>query len=140
MRPRLAELCWGILLATSIHLDWHLARSGSHGSLSGHFAQHWVFALPIFALLAVGIWRRPQGEQWQAAAWIIGIGVLIGQVLEPLYEMLESGLSWRWLVQALRWTAFAEFLAAGLGTLVLLLAWRERTRPTDRATWHGSGD
>ena len=140
MKLRVADWGMAALLAAFIHGDWHLARPGPHGSLSGHFAQHWLVAIPIFAVLAVVISRRPQGERWRHTAWIIGLGVLIGQILEPVYEVLVDRLSWSWLLQALRWTAFAEFLAIGLSVLVLVLAWAEASSAGSAATWHRTGD
>jgi hypothetical protein len=118
----------GLVLGAVIHVDWHLARPGSHHELSFGLGWHWLLAAPAFlaVYLVARRWRpeRPLG----AALKIVLIGVLAGQVLEPLGEVLLSG-TWEWALHSHRWRAFGEFLAAGLATLLLLLILSQRKTP-----------
>ena len=118
MTSRTASMVSVVILAVAIHADWHLARGHDHGRLSGDVALHWVLALPVFAVLAALVSRGAANQRWHRSAWIVGGGVLVGQVLEPLTEWLTDGVTWRWMVNGPRWTAFAEFMAAGLLTFL----------------------
>ena len=113
----------GFLLAGAIHADWHLARPGHHTDLSGHWAQHWLLAIPVFALLANYLSRQPSQQRWRGSALLILAGAFLGQVLEPLSELW--GAPWSYAFSGIRWTAFAEFMAAGLLTLLVVMAWKE---------------
>ena len=113
-----------LLLAAAIHVDWHLARPGHHSDLSGHWAQHWLLGIPVFGLLALYESRRLGQYRWRSSAGLILVGAFLGQVLEPLSELFDA--PWGYAFSAIRWTAFAEFMAAGLLTFLVVMAWRER--------------
>ncbi len=102
-----------------IHLDWHLGRPGEH--LSFHFRYHWILALPAFAPLAWLTLRRFGRAAIPAAATILVIGVLLGQILEPLTEGPAA------LGNVRRWWIFVEFIAAGLVSYLLGLALAARS-------------
>lgn len=123
MTPRSARVLAALLLAAAIHVDWHLARPGHHSDLSGHWAQHWLLGIPVFALLALHESRWPSRYRWRSSAVLILVGVFLGQVLEPLSELF--GAPWSYAFSGIRWAAFAEFLAAGLLTFLVVMAWRE---------------
>jgi hypothetical protein len=113
-----------LLLAGAIHADWHLAREHEHGALSGAHPQHWLLGVLVFGLLGLFLSRRPAAERWRTSALVIAGGAVLGQIVEPLAEMISSGLSADWLVQGPRWTAFGEFFAAGLMAFLVTMAWR----------------
>jgi hypothetical protein len=123
VNPPVARVVAAVLLATAIHLDWHLARPGHHSELSGHWAQHWLWGIPVFALLARYLSRQPSEQRWRVSAAVILVGIFLGQVLEPLSELW--GAPWSYAFSGLRWTAFAEFLSAGLLTFLGVMAWKE---------------
>ncbi|HEV8600038.1 MAG TPA: hypothetical protein VGQ69_11805 [Gemmatimonadales bacterium] len=120
MKPRNARVLAAFLLAAAIHVDWHLARPGHHSELSGHWAQHWLLGIPVFALLALYETRLPSRDRWRSSAVLILVGVFLGQILEPLTELW--GAPWSYTFSAIRWTAFAEFMAAGLLTFLVVMA------------------
>jgi cell division protein FtsW (lipid II flippase) len=124
MRPRPAATLAALGLAVVVHLDWHLARPDQHDHLSGHWSQHWLLALPSFVVLAFYPATALPTERWRKSAVIILAGAFLGQILEPLSE-LALGASWSWIWGGIRWTAFAEFMAAGLLTFLFVMAWRE---------------
>jgi len=126
MRP-LARLGYAGLLAAAIHADWHLSRPGHHGRLSGDWPGHWIVAVPLFALIALLVSRQPAAARWREAAWVIVGGVVLGQLLEPLFEVLADGVGWSWMLLDIRWTAFAEFMAAGFVTFLLGMAWKSQS-------------
>ena len=122
MKPRESAVLWALALAVLIHLDWHLARSGD--AMSGHWSQHWLVAIPAFGALGLYLARK-SARPWATGAAIIAGAAFLGQLLEPLSE-LATGASWSWAWGRPRWMAFAEFMAAGLATLLPVLAWRVR--------------
>jgi hypothetical protein len=120
--------CVGVLaLAVVIHLDWHLGRPG-HDHLSFGLPWHWFLAIPTFVLVAWVAHRKWPGDAFRAAVRMTLWGLVVGQGLEPLGEMLLWPGS-EPFADMRRWRVFAEFIAAGLPTLVLSLLWfRSRAR------------
>jgi hypothetical protein len=96
-------------VAVAIHVDWHLARH-IHARLSFGWAWHWVVAIPIFALMTWAILRKSLDHALLRSAFVILLGVLLGQVAEPLWE--GDGA----IRDVERWRAFGGFMAAGLVT------------------------
>lgn len=111
-------VCFGALwLGIMTHIDWHLGRPG-HDHLSFHLSYHWLLALPAFLPLAWLAGTRWPNVAGRAGMRMILLGLLIGQVLEPLGEaLLGEGLEP--FTNTTRWRVFAEFLAAGLLTFFL---------------------
>ena len=121
MRPFLS-LPLSLLLGLSIHLDWHLARHEHDGRSLGWDA-HWLLAIPIFALAAWFIARRwpPPDNPWRPAALTVALGILLGQVIEPLAEIIHYHATLAEELEPARLTAFAEFTVTGLVTMGLML-------------------
>ena len=109
-----------------------MARAGPPDTrLSLGWPYHWLLGAVLFAAVAWFVAKRWPVDAWVASALNLTLGVIAGQVLEPLGETVYYGLPLGRLLNGERWTAFAEFMAAGLMTYVvvmpLLLAHR-RTR------------
>src|SRR5262245_5986923 len=96
-----------------IHVDWHLGRPG-HDHLSFGMPYHWLLAVLAFAPLPWLAVRRWPKSANAAPLLAILLGVVLGQGIEPLSEVL--------LYQAepftdpVRWRVFGEFKAAGVLT------------------------
>jgi hypothetical protein len=116
----------GLAVAAAIHLDWHLARHGAD-RMSFGFAWHWLIAIPVFAVLTWALTRRAGARALADSAWAIAIGVLLGQVVEPLAEGLTR------LTDPARWKPFLGFLAAGLTTW--LTTYRFLRRDATTRSW-----
>ena len=114
-----------VLIGVAVHADWHLARHGDR--LSGGLALHWLLAIPVFAFVAWYMHRRFAGSMI-AAAWTITLGLLLGQVVEPLTEVLFMGETWADVLAPERSSAFTLFLVVGIATFALVW-WLGRTRP-----------
>ena len=99
----------GLGIAVAIHVDWHLARH-IHAPLSFGWAWHWALAIPVFALMTWLITRKATDHALLRGGFAILVGVLLGQIAEPLWE---GGGAIR---DAERWRAVGEFLTAGLVT------------------------
>lgn len=114
-RVLLAALVIGVL----IHVDWHLGRppEDHHDRLSFGLSFHWLLGAAAFGVLP---WLFSRRE----ALHLILLGVLLGQGIEPVGEMLLYGS--QPFADALRWRVFAEFSAAGLVAYVLNETWRAR--------------
>ena len=131
---RRAHYCAGlaIALAAVIHIDWHLARPAHH-RLSLAWPNHWLFAAVAFAVVGCLIARGWPEAPVRAAAGIVGLGVLLGQGLEPVLEVLIYDGRLGYPSDPGRWGAFAVCLAAGLPALAItLVLCRPRVR-SDRA-------
>jgi hypothetical protein len=108
---------WLVLgLAFAIHVDWHLARPthGHHARLSFDCPQHWVFAIPVFALAAWIVWRRWPDRLLAASVANLGLAIVAAQVLEPLAEQVGYFHRVALGIEPLRWMAFFAFVATGL--------------------------
>ncbi len=127
---RSAEL-WlaAIAFAVLIHVDWHLGRHGS-GHLDGNFQYHWILGLLTGATLAwIGV-RRWVPRPGPAVAVVVSLGVVLGQVIEPLVEVATSGWDWEPVTSLARWRIFIEFMLATVAALLLLLVVHRRAEPS----------
>ena len=122
-------LIWvaALWLGSMIHLDWHLGRPG-HDHRSFDFAYHWLLALVAFLPLAWLARREWPGNAVKAAAWIVVLGILVGQGLEPLGETVFLGVGTQPFTYPTRWRIFAEFMGAGLVALLLSVPLLARRR------------
>jgi len=124
----LLSLPLALFLGLSIHLDWHLARHAHDGRSLG-WPAHWLVAIPVFALAAWLIARRWPDNPWRPAALTVALGILLGQVLEPLGEIIHFQATLADELEPARLTAFAVFTLTGIVTMGLtLLLLRRKTR------------
>ena len=127
MRPWLALVVVAVLLAGAAHVDWHLARSAHHGSLSGGWPAHWILALPTFALVAWYVHRAWPQRTRRASLSVISLAAFLAQVLEPLGE-LALGATLSWTFGAERLGAFVRYMSAGIVTYLVVLLALKRAR------------
>jgi ABC-type enterochelin transport system permease subunit len=116
-----------------IHLDWHLGRPG-HDHLSFGLSYHWLLAVCTFAPVPWLLVRRWPDVAARASALVLLLGVLFGQGIEPLSEVMLFDAEP--FTNAVRWRIFAEFMAAGIVVYVvsMVVALRQtRTRGLTRA-------
>ena len=117
MSPRFVlSLPLALLLGLFIHLDWHLARHEHDGRSLGWDA-HWLLAIPTFAFAAWRIARRWPDNPWRPAALSVALGILLGQVIEPLAEIIHYQATLAEELEPARLTAFAAFMVVGLVTM-----------------------
>jgi len=117
---RLISLPVALLIGLGIHLDWHLARPMDQ-RLSAHLSAHWILAIPLFAGVAWYFVRRwPVGGIWPGVL-TVAVGVLLGEIIEPLLEVL-AGDTLADAYEPLRVRAFITYLGAGIVTLGVTLA------------------
>jgi hypothetical protein len=112
-----------------IHLDWHFGRPG-HDHRSFNLTYHWLTALPTCVSLAWLALRRWPHSALSAGGLILGLGILLGQGLEPLGEVILFREGWEPFTDPVRWRIFAEFLAAGLISLLVGVAGIPRMGPS----------
>lgn len=110
-----SRLVWlsGLWIGVLIHVDWHLGRPG-HDHLSFGFSYHWFLAVLTFAPLPWLLVRRWPNSVARASALAIGLGVLMGQGIEPLSEVILFNAGMEPFTNAVRWRVFAEFMVAGI--------------------------
>ena len=109
-----------------IHVDWHAGRPG-HDHLSFDLPYHWLLAVLTFAPVPWLLVRRWPNAVLRASVLAIAFGVVIGQGIEPLSELLLFGAGTNPFRNSVRWRVFAEFMVAGLVTYMVsgILAFRE---------------
>lgn len=120
------EFLSGLGVATAIHIDWHLARH-LHARLSFGLAWHWVLAIPVFALMTWVITRKSLDHALLRGGFAILLGVLLGQIAEPLWEG-EGAVG-----NLDRWRAFGAFMTAGL--ITWLTTYRLIRRDDTTSSW-----
>ena len=110
-----------LFLAAVIHADYHIARPAIHHWSLGLW-WHWVSCIVVFALAGLYLaWRFP-ADRWRAAATNVTLGVITGQVIEPLVEGIPFGDGLGWDVTPDRWAAFGLCMAAGIPAVMVILA------------------
>lgn len=125
-----SPLVWiaALWVGVMIHVDWHLGRSG-HDHQSFNLSYHWLVAVPTFIPVVWLALRRWPTSAFPAGAVILLIGVMLGQGLEPLGETIHFNAGSEPFTNPQRWRIFAEFLGAGIITLVggiMIARWRHR--------------
>ena len=119
-----------LALATAVHVDWHLARP-THHRLSLGWSYHWLFAGAAFATVGWIIARQWPTASGRAAAWIVGLALLLAQGVEPLLEVALYEHRLGYPTDPGRWGVFALCVTAGVPALVLAL---RLCRPQRRRT------
>ena len=114
-------------LAVATHVDWPVGRP-SHHRLSLDSPYHWLLAIPTFALVAWGVARRWPASAASAGALNIAAGIVLGQILEPIGEVLVYGQSFARAWEAPRMALFGEFSAVGLLTYLVVMFFLGRSR------------
>jgi hypothetical protein len=107
-----------LLLAAAIHTDWHFARPAHH-RLSLDLSWHWLFAIPVFALAAWYVWTRRPARPVAVSLLVLGLGTLIGAVLEPVYEYWLGGATFDWAFGPERTRAAVAFVATGVAAYIV---------------------
>lgn len=132
---RKASVWFGALwIGLLLHLDWHLGRPG-HDHVSFDMQHHWLLAIPAFVPIAWLALRNWPAWAFRAGLIITALGVLLGQLVEPLGESLLYQSGMEPFSNGVRWRIFAQFLVAGLVVLYLSLLWLRRLeRQRDQAT------
>src|SRR3954449_2280686 len=115
---RLSISPWLVLpLLVAIHADWHAARPAlHHHRLSFGLEQHWLLAVPVFALAAAWVHRRWPARLLAASVANLGLAAILAQGLEPLGEQAWYFHRFALGVEPERWTAFLAFMAVGIAT------------------------
>jgi hypothetical protein len=122
MRRRTTSVILIILgLASAMHLDWHFARP-EHHRLSLGWSQHWLVAVPVFALVGWYVCRVWRDQLLVASVAVVAIAAFLAQVVEPLWELLVDGAPFEWAFGAPRLMAFATFTGVGIMALAATVA------------------
>ena len=109
-----------LILASAVHVDWHLARPAHH-RLSLAWPHHWIFAAAVFAAVGWLIARWWPETPGRAAAGIVGLALILAQVVEPVLEIAFYEHRVGYPSDPGRWAAFGVCIAAGLPALLATL-------------------
>ena len=118
---RLTSIAAVLAITVVIHVDFHLARPATHHWSFGLW-WHWVSCMVVFGAAGAYIARRWPAERWRATATNLVAGLIGGQVIEPLLENIPFGGGIAWHVSPERWNAFFLCAAAGIATMVAVVA------------------
>jgi len=112
-----SPLIWlsAVWIGALIHVDWHLGRPG-HDHLSFGMPYHWLLAILTFAPLPWLLMRRWHKSPYAASVVAIALGILLGQGIEPLSEVILFQAGAEPFTNPVRWRVFGEFMAAGIAT------------------------
>lgn len=116
----------GIILAATLHLDWHLARPyhEQHGlslNIGFDWQYHWIATALMFAIIALIISRRWPGENLVIAAGAFAIGVFGAQVIWPMVESIIFMGRLGFATEPGRWAAFGQTITAATPAYALAL-------------------
>ena len=123
----------GLLLATLIHLDWHMARPAHYhigGRLGLGWSLHWVCSALVFAIVGWFIARAWPESRWRVGAESFVIGVLLGQVIEPMLEVAQAYHRLGYPDEPQRIVAFGQTMLAGVPAYALALWLCAKRSPT----------
>lgn len=115
---RLGFVLLTLALTVVVHLDWHLGRPASLPYGFG-WSQHWMFAAASFAAVGWAIGRLWPERTARAAAWIVGLALIVAQVIEPAFEAWAVEGRLGLLIDANRWTSFGVCVAVGIPALAV---------------------
>ena len=112
-----SPLIWlsAVWIGALIHVDWHLGRPGPD-HLSFGMPYHWLLAILAFAPLPWLLMRRWPKSPYASSAVAIALGILLGQGIEPLSEVILFQAGAEPFTNPVRWRVFGEFMAAGIVT------------------------
>jgi hypothetical protein len=100
-----------LALAVVVHVDWHFARP-LHHRLSLGWPLHWTICLVAFGAAGWYLAGRHPRAPWAAAA-LNGVAALfVGQIVEPILESALYDWQLAFDVEAERWIAFGQCVAA----------------------------
>lgn len=125
-----SPLAWlaALWIAILIHVDWHLGRPG-HDHLSFGLPYHWLLGVATLGPVPWLVIRRWPTSFAQASAFMILVGVVLGQGVEPLGEVILYDVGLEPFTNRARWRIFAEFMAAAIPSYVVATALvRSRSR------------
>ena len=121
---RFTSLWIGLVLATVIHLDWHMARPAHYhlgGRLGLGWSYHWVCSAVAFAIVGCFIARRWPENRWRIGGMSLFIGVILGQVVEPMLEVALDLHRFGYPDEPPRMVAFGATMLAAIPPYVLTL-------------------
>lgn len=109
--PRLPALVLSLLLATALHVDWHLARPAHH-RLSLDWPYHWLATAFVFAVVGCLTARTWPNVRWRLGAWVFVAAVLLAQGIEPVLEVFVYEARLGYPDEPARWIVFGKTLLA----------------------------
>jgi ACR3 family arsenite efflux pump ArsB len=121
---RSTPLLLGLVVATVIHLDWHMARPAHYhlgGRLGLGWSYHWIISALAFAAIAWFIARRWPGDRWRIGGASLLIGVILGQIVEPMLEVAQGLHRFGYPDEPPRLVAFEQTMLAAIPAYALAL-------------------
>lgn len=118
--PKIPVLIFSAILASAIHVDWHLARPAHH-RLSLEWPYHWLATALVFAATGWMIARFWPAIRWRMGAIVFIAAVVLAQGIEPVLEMVFYMGRFSYPDEPLRWAAFGRAIAASTPAFVATL-------------------
>lgn len=116
--PRRPTVILSLLLATALHVDWHLARP-EHHRLSLEWSHHWIATAAVFLIAGCVIARLWPEHRWRMSAAVFLSAVILAQFVEPTLEVLVYEGRLGYAGEPARWVAFWKSISAGALALAL---------------------
>ena len=110
-------LVWGVVLSGLVHVDWHVGRPADMPP-SLEWPLHWILGLVTGAAMGWLFLKESANVHSGVDLLVaIGLGLVLGQVMGPVVEMVGFGVSFAEVVPAVRWVLFAQFTVALMGSV-----------------------
>jgi hypothetical protein len=110
-RRTLQTLALSLVLAITLHADWHLARH-THHRLSFGWSYHWLATAVVFGLVGWTIARKWPATRWRLGAVAFIAAIVLAQGVEPFFESVVSYGRAGYEVSPERWAAFGRAIGA----------------------------
>jgi hypothetical protein len=107
---KLPALALSVVLATMLHIDWHLARP-MHHRLSLDWRYHWLATALVFAIVGWIIARHWPSHRWTLGLTVFVAAVILAQGIEPILEVLLYQQRLGYPDEPARWVAFGQSMA-----------------------------
>jgi hypothetical protein len=116
---------WMVLLVmVMVHVDWHFGR-GHHHRLSLSWPYHWFTGVVTFILLTLFCSKKWPENPIRATLINGAAGLVAGQIIEPLAEVVFYRIPIAIVFSAERWHVFLQFFLAAVAGAVagLVVVW-----------------
>jgi hypothetical protein len=111
--PRLPAVVLSLILAATLHVDWHLARP-MHHRLSLDWPYHWLATALVFGLVGWFIARTWPASAWRLGAVALIAAVVLAQCIEPILEVAFYESRFGYASEPARWAAFGRAILASV--------------------------
>ena len=125
-RDTIFVLVWSAALAALVHVDWHVGRPTDMPPSLG-WSMHWLLGIVTGIAMGWSFLRRTESGGVDLVI-ALGLGLVLGQLVEPALEVVILQESFAAVNPAIRWELFATFTLALMGGVAAAAAYTRQGR------------